>query len=214
MRNILRTIAFLSLSLMSFTGLAFAGADDGLYDPVAPEGSAFVRYVNADTEEAAPSVNGKSYDNVAFATVTPYYVVPKGDADIKFGAGSTKQAVEASKFYTAVLQKGTVKVITDTVSANRAKAQLALYNLTDKATATLKANDKIEVVKDVAAGSVGVFDVNAMKIKLAVFSGADSLGDAGEQNLERGFSYGVFAIAKADGTTQVVAVKAETDTKK
>jgi alginate O-acetyltransferase complex protein AlgF len=214
MRNILATIAFFGLSLMSFTGSVFAGADDGLYDPVAPEGSAFVRYVNTDAEEAAPSVNGKSYDKVVFAAVTPYYVVPKGDADIKFGAGSAKQTVEAGKFYTAVLQKGAVKVIADTVSANRAKAQLALYNLTEKATVTLKANDKIEVVKEVAAGTVGTMDVNAMKIKLAVFSGSDSLGDAGEQNLERGFSYGVFAIAKADGTTQVVAVKAETDTKK
>ena len=79
----------LALALLVAPSLAFAdNQDEGLYDPVAPAGSAFVRFISVDPSmkdgDDSPTVNGKEYDGVPFATVSPYFVIPKGDLKTTF----------------------------------------------------------------------------------------------------------------------------------
>lgn len=197
-----------------------AGPDDGLYAPLPPEGSAFVRFVQADPsvkEDLNPSANGKSYDGRDFATVSPYYVVPKGKADFAFGAAKTEQALESGKFYTvALVSDAKLVVLEDKAADNRAKALIQFYNFSAQDGLMLKtADEKVEIVPPALKNASGSREINAVKVALSVFgeddSGSEPLGDV---VLERGKALGVFAFHDGAGGGHAISVVASTDTTK
>lgn len=212
--------ALIPVFLAGVAARAAGGPDDGLYAPLPPEGSAFVRFVQADPaikEDLSPSANGKSYDGRDFATVSPYYVVPKGTAAFAFGAAKADHALESGKFYTAALVSGSkIVVLEDAAADNRAKALIQFYNFSAQDGLTLKtADEKIEIIPATPKNASESREINAVKVALAVFgeddSGSEALGDA---VLERGKALGVFAFHDGAGGARAVSVAASTDTTK
>lgn len=199
------------LAVLAAPALA-AGPDAGLYDPLPPEGSAFVRYINAssDTGSKAVGANGKSSDYPKSGDVTPYFVVPQGKAEIAFGDIKVSHEVTAGKFYTVVWTGGeTAQVLEDPANDNLAKSQVLFYNVGSAEAAALKTADgKVEVVGATEQGKIGSRQINPVKVTLAVFKGETKLADIGEQSLERGMSYSAVLV---DGT-KVVWARSVTNT--
>jgi alginate O-acetyltransferase complex protein AlgF len=223
MIRILRATALMAV-LMSVFALGAvaraAGPDEGLYAPVPPDGSAFVRFVQADPavkEDAKPKAAGKAYDGREFASVSAYYVVPQGKTALEFGPAKDDRDLVAGKFYTVVLLAGgQMGVIEDKAADNRAKALIQLYNLSAKPDLSLKTADgKVEVVPATPAGASGSREINAVKVPLALHgTGASGSEPVGDVTLERGKALGLFAFDNGVGGVRIVQVSASTDTTK
>lgn len=218
----IRSLALLGIMIgaMAGAGAAHAGPDEGLYDPLPPEGSAFVRFINAKpdaSESLKPSLDGKSYDDLDFSEVSSYYVKPAAESvKVAFeGAGETTGKLEEGKFYTAVLRGSGVEIIEDAATENRTKALVLFYNLTDKNALGLKTADgKTAIVPDVKSGDVGSREMNAVRIGFSVAEGDSAVAKVDEQALQRGSAYAVIAMTGKDGAPQALFVPSRTDTTK
>ncbi|NCC20845.1 MAG: DUF4397 domain-containing protein [Alphaproteobacteria bacterium] len=192
-------VSFLVFAVMAPVGaMANANADAGLYDPVAPEGSAFVRYANAtpmDGSEKAVA-NGKTYDYLDYQEISPYFVVPGGTATLQIGEAKQSFDVEAGNFYTVVLHDGTrLSLHQDETSDNRAKAQVNLYNYSPAESASLKTSDgNITIIENVEQGGNAAREINPVKVAIAVFDQDSQLKDIGSVALERSESYTAFVF--------------------
>lgn len=194
---------------------SFAEGDDGLYDPVAPKGSAFVRFFNTTDKETAFSVHGKKYDNVDGMELSPYYVQKNGDVDISVGAGKALQKLEEGQFYTAFVTDGAVKVLKDQSLQSRAKALVVFYNLTQQDKLALKTADgKVEVIAPQAKNTAAGREMNGVKVSFAVFSDVVSKAVLPDVVLERGKAYAVIATESKDGAVTLNRFDAVTNTKK
>ncbi len=188
------TIMFLTIIPAS----AHANMDSGLYDPVPPEGSAFVRFLSDrnTTGSIEAKANNKGYDYLNYKDVSSYYVVPKGNVESVIGDTKTTFQAEPGKFYTVILNDtNTLEVKTDPQNDNQAKSQILFYNLSNTDKLALKTTDgKIEVVPSLEAGGTGEKQINPVKVSLAIYNGDKIVKDLGEISLERAKSYTVVAL--------------------
>lgn len=193
-----------------------ANADEGLYDPVAPEGSAFVRFFNAiEGESVKPEANGKAYAALGFGESSSYVVVPQGDAQFVFGGAAGTEQIVSGEFYTVVRRgSGQLLVLKDEPNTNKAKALLTLYNFSGHEGLTLKTEDgKIAIIESVALDSESARKINPVSLGFSLYEGDKSLLTLEGQPLERGMAYGLFALSKESGEVVLVRVEGRTDTK-
>lgn len=189
MRKMLTAIAVLS-------GIASAQDLAGLYAPAPPPDSAFVRIINATATPLSATLGSKAA-TAPKAGISTYVVVPQGNVAAKVGAANNTLAVVAGKFYSAVWNGKTFRLMTDVSADDRAKAQLTVYNLSTKPALDLKTADgKLSVVGGVKPGESGNRAVNGITVDLAVFGGSKALATFKGAALERGNAY---AIVVTDG---------------
>ena len=202
---------FFSITFLCASLGAQANMDSGLYDPAPPEGSAFVRFINASGAEGAEKsgANGKGYMRLKNREISPYFVVKQGTADVSFGALKHSFEVKAGKFYTVVWAED-LSIIEDETNDNRAKSQILFYNLSARETLTLKTSDgSVAIVENVGKGMSGVRQINPVKIEAAVYEGDTKITDIEPLSLERGMAYSAIIFADSD---DVVWVRSETNT--
>ncbi|MBP7722238.1 MAG: alginate O-acetyltransferase AlgF [Alphaproteobacteria bacterium] len=201
-----------SIMVLSAVAMPAFAQDQGLYDPLPPEGSAFVRFVSESPENGSKQAkaNDKGYDYLNFKQVSSYYVIPKGAVKAAIGSAAKDFNAESGKFYTVVLnESGALEVKDDPKNENEAKSQIVFYNLTDKPDLSLKTADgKVEIVPPLSAGAVGDKQINPVKVSIAIFDGDTKLKDLGPVSLERGASYSAIAMNDKD----VEWVQASTNT--
>jgi hypothetical protein len=211
----LKTFLFLiCAACISFP--AFSG-DESLYDPVAPEGSAFFRFLNADMDAgaASPKAQGKKYKEVPYTNLTPYYVLPADKIRFSFGDKKIVSDLSAGKFYTVTLYKNQLQALEDKPLKFRAKSLLSFYNMTQKEKITLKLADQdINVIDIVEPGKSGFREVNPVTLDMAAFDETGkNLADLETMTLERGSAYTIAAFEKQKGRVEFKITRNTTDTK-
>lgn len=181
---------------------AHANEDAGLYDPLPPEGSAFVRFLNDRPQKGSDpaSANGKIFDYLDYQEVSSYFVLPEGGVEASIGDAKKTFDVAGGNFYTVILTEGgRLDVKQDPPNENQAKAQIILYNLSGKENLSLKTADgKVEIVPPLAPGETSEREVNPVKVSLAVYSGEEKIGDLGEVSLDRSQSYSAVVMSEDD----------------
>ena len=190
----------MALAIISGAGAFAASEDEGLYDPVPTENSAYVRFIHAQPEESElpPKVNGKERDGVKFGGVKPYSVIAPGKIAVEMGSFKTEFDAEAKGRYTVILQNKALRVEKDPMATNDLKAHIVVYNLTDLDDIAIKTADgKINVVGPIKAGQMMNIEVNPIKVSLKVFSGDKEFATLNEWPLERKENY-IIAIVKGD----------------
>lgn len=192
-------MALVALGMMPLAAArAQVNADVGLYDPLPPEGSAFVRFASDYERNGSYPVkaNGKVFDYLDFKEISSYFVLPKGEMQTQIGDVSKTFNIESGKFYTVILgDDNQLKIKDDPQNDNQAKAQVILYNLSGEGDVSLRTADgKVEVVPPLAPGESNARQINPVKVPLAVFKGDKKLKDLGEVSLERSRSYGAFVM--------------------
>ncbi|HQX27132.1 MAG TPA: alginate O-acetyltransferase AlgF [Alphaproteobacteria bacterium] len=207
-----KIIASCSIMILGAVTMPAFAQDQGLYDPLPPEGSAFVRFLSESPESGSKQAkaNDKGYDYLNFKQVSSYYVIPKGAVKASIGSAAKDFNAESGKFYTVVLNEGgALEVKDDPKNENEAKSQIVFYNLTDKPDLSLKTADgKVVIVPPLSAGAVGDKQINPVKVSIAIFDGETKLKDLGPVSLERGSSYSAIAMNDKD----VEWVQASTNT--
>lgn len=198
-----RLMMAFAVMFLAMPSVMAAGEDDGLYDPVPPEGAVFVRFIHADpavTGDVPPIINGKSRDGVKFGGIKPYSVVKHGKVNAQLGPGKVEFEAEKSAHYTLVLQNGELKIVKDPDPQDELKAQIIVYNFTQRDNISIKTADgKVSVIGPLKAGEVKDRAVNPIKVSFAVFSGEEKFADLTDWPLERGESY-IIAITEDNGT--------------
>lgn len=194
----MKFLAILSLITMMIIQSAHAGRDDGLYDPLPPPGSAFVRFVNATERDASATASLKTFGEVNPKNVTPYFVIRKGEVDIKFGEHAADMNVEEGQFYSVILNDGLL-TLTDTPNAGRTKSQIQFYNLSNHETLQLKTSDgKIEITDPAAPNESRVRPINAVKLETALYHGDEQISEPSTINLKRGMVHSAFVFPDED----------------
>ncbi len=203
------------IAILFISSSTFAHADEELYAPPAPAGSAFFRFVNIDNENATPSANQKSYKNVDPANVSSYFVIPHGDIIFNWGS-EAKRALESGEYYSIISKNGEIIILQDQKPTTALKAMISFYNLTSKDKLTLEAEMGVKhfpVFKDVEKNKNAAREMNALKLPFVVMNADNEIATKLEpMNLERGQAYSVIAYEAADGTIKAFGVKGETDT--
>ena len=207
------------LVLLSFVAVAFSAGqakaqDEGLYDPVAPEGSAFVRVINAGTadKDAKPELRGKTYNGVDHNEVGAYFPVKQGQADLAVGTAKASENLESGAYYTAVLNGEALTILKDEALKDQSKALIGFYNLSGKPLALKTADGKIEVVPSTENGKSGAREINPLDIQLAVFEGETKVSDVPAVELKRNAATSVVALKDKDGKVTAIQARATTDT--
>ncbi len=204
MFNIINRNSCLYLLVLLLTALPVLAAseDEGLYDPVPPEGSAFVRFIHADANiegDNPPKINGKQRDGVKFTGVKPYGVVDSGLVKTSLGPASVDFEAEPDKRYTLILKGGQLKVTEDPEAKDELKAQMIVYNMTSRDDVTLKTADgKVSIVGPLKAGEIADREINPIKVSFAIYVGDKKFADMTDWPLERKESY-VVAVFEQGG---------------
>ena len=173
----------------------------GLYAPAPPPDSAFVRIINATATPLSATLGSKAA-TAPKAGISTYVVVPQGNVAAKVGAANNTLAVVAGKFYSAVWNGKTFRLMTDVSADDRAKAQLTVYNLSTKPALDLKTADgKLSVVGGVKPGESGNRAVNGITVDLAVFGGSKALATFKGADLERGNAYAIVVTDSGSSMT-------------
>ena len=190
-----KIMVFLAAFLVLPVSQVLANADTGLYDPVPPEGSAFIRFVSLDDANGSKEakVNNKSLEFVRFKDISSYFVMPQGALEAKIGHAEKDFEVEGGNFYTVVLSKNQdLQIYQDEKNDNQAKAQIIYYNFSPNNNLSVKTNDgKVEIIPPVSSGKQDAQQINPVKVSLAVYDGDKMVKDLGAVSLERGHSYSI-----------------------
>lgn len=196
---------FLAFCLVMATALpSFAASDDeGLYDALPPEGSAFVRFIHAQPDmggDLSPSVNGKARDGIRFSKAKPYGVVPPGKVVAELGTVKKEFEAEKNTFYTLILQNNDFTVVKDPEAKDPLKAQIIVYNTTGRDDISIRTADgKVTVIGPLKAGEVLDRAVNPIKVSFAVYAGNEKYADLPDWPLERKERYIIAVMTDEKG---------------
>jgi alginate O-acetyltransferase complex protein AlgF len=180
-------------------------AQDALYDPDPPAGSAFVRVVNGTGAATAATLGDRDFGEVAAQGSTKYRVVPQGSRAWK--ANGAAFDVAEGGFYTVLIRAdGSASLLVDPVLSSRSKALVIFYNADGEGSWDLKTADgKVPLITGVATGGNGSREVNGIKVDLAAFSGQTASPSVPGIQLERGNAYSFFLFKTAAGLQAVWA---------
>jgi len=200
-------LLFLLVLFISSTAPA-VDMDEGLYDPVPPNNSAFIRFVNFSQTKTFPAINGKQYGALEPNDITPYFVAKSGKTRLSMGKAEKRFKAILGNFYTVYL-KNKIHVLEDDKNNNRAKSLILFYNLSEKNDLSLRtSNGSIEVIPNTTANNSSSVQINPVKIDLSVYDGEkNKIKDIGAVSLERGMAYSAIVI---EG--DVLWIRSTTDT--
>lgn len=161
--------------------------EGGLYAPLAPKGSAFVRAYNASNSELSVSVGNTELSDIAPLGSSDFSYLPAGSYSAQVGSDSLAVKLDPDHFYTLVNQPGAKpKLVEEAAFQNKQKALLRVQNLSDSTLSLKTADGKAAVVDNVAPDGNGEREVNPVKVSLALFDGNQKISDLKPVTLARG----------------------------
>lgn len=146
-----RTFMTTTLTVGLMGTSVFAG-DEGLYQDAFDPQSSFVRVLSP--EQTFASIGGKRITDYN-GGLSSYVNVMPGSIELTHSGGTLPLSIAPSTHYTVVLQAGaSPTVLTDTLELNPAKADVALYNLSNEGDVALYVPAaRAEALKAVGAGA-------------------------------------------------------------
>lgn len=200
--------ALCAAAVLAVVAMPGRTADDALYGPEAPPGSAFIRVFNAtDQVDLNVQVGDKTVSGVDAWEVSDFEFLAPGTHRLDAGTAATTVTLQPSRFYTAVVSAQGVRLLDNPPYQNRLKALVMFYNLTDADGLGLRTADgRTAVIDGVARNASGTREVNPAREPLALFKGEQRIADAPQQSFTRGKAYSLFAIGSADTPRLVWAV--------
>ena len=174
-------------------------ADEALYGPTAPPGSAYLRVFNATHQPlAGAQIGNQRIPSTAAAGASDFVFLPPGRHELITGGLSQSVEMASGRAYTAVVADAGIQILEAGRFDNRLKALVMFYNLTDEAALTLRTADGgTEVVGTTPAPGLQSREVNPVNVDFAVFDGDRKLADAPPVQLQRGRVFSLFAVDMA-----------------
>lgn len=197
-RFLAAALIFVLLAAAVLAGRA-ALADEGLYGPAAPPGSAFVRIFNGSSQSILDAkVGPEDFNEIPPYDASECAFLPPGSYALSAGGATAQVQLQPDRYYTAALLDGKVTVLDNPRYGNRMKALVMVYNLSGDASLSLRTADgKTKVVDEVAPKTFGSREVNPVKANFALYKGEAKVADVRPISLERGRAFGLFVAGTA-----------------
>src|SRR5687768_14706973 len=107
----------------SLLALPVRAADEGVYGPVAPPGSAFIRVFNATAQgELEGRVGDKVLTDIGAFNASEFVFLPAGKYTLTVGPASQPVTLKPDRYYTAALEGREIRLLENERFANRLKA--------------------------------------------------------------------------------------------
>lgn len=197
-----------ALALLLLASTAWAAAQADLYGPDAPRDAAYLRFINAHSEQVQPAVDGAGFEPVEFAEVTPYAQLQPGDHVVTVGNRSMEFEARPESFTTIALLANEEIVFDDTPLRDISRGLLTLYNLRPEGSLTLRTADGTEVFASVPARESQSRVIAQAEVGLVVeLAGGEALSALEPRLLERGTAHSLIVLP-AGTEPQVVYARA------
>ena len=171
----------------------------GLYGPVAPAGSAYVRVLNLSNAPAQVTLSSKTKSQkVNAGQLGAYLFSAPGSRSVTVNQTSQDVDLQANTAYTMVYDGSSLASIVDPYAEDPKKALIAFYNLTDQALALKTQDGKHAIVDSIEKNHSGVRPVNEVKIGFAAFDGEQSVATFDAQLLKKGRSYSYLVVPQGN----------------
>jgi alginate O-acetyltransferase complex protein AlgF len=209
--------AFLQRSLVSLLLLAPLASQAqessaGLYGPVAPADSAYVRVLNLSGAPAEVMLSSKTKSQkVNAGQLGPYLFTPPGTRTVTVNQTAQDVDLQAKSAYTLVYDGSSLASIVDPYANDPTKALVAFYNLTDQPLALKTKDGKHALVDNIDKNQSGVRPVNEVKIGLAAFNGEQNVATFDETLLKKGRSYSYLVVPQG-GSVRAISQANSLDT--
>lgn len=207
MRRVAKALAIAFAASIPMTAMA----QNQVYDPLPPPGSAYVRFVNAADAALTLKPDFLAAQQLGLSPaqrVTPFTAVEKvaGRAlslDVQAGGRSVKAVLKADpgSYVTVLIEsdpaKGLVVVpVVDNTEFNQSRARLSFYNATSScASASLAIDpDGPVVFPEVAAGTAKARSVNPVTAKIHAACGDAKTASIPLEGMEAGAMYSVWLM--------------------
>ena len=176
----------------------------GLYGPVAPAGSAYVRVLNLSTAPAQVMLSSKSKSQkVNAGQLGAYLFTAPGTRTVTVNQTAQDIDLQSNSAYTLVYDGSSLASIVDPYANDPKKALVAFYNLTEQPL-TLKTQDgKHAIVDSIGKNDSGVRPVNEVKIGFAAFNGEQSVATFDEALLKKGRSYSYVVVPQGNSVRTI-----------
>lgn len=195
-RSQIATVLLLSL-------LFPALAQGNLYGPDTPDNIAWVRVLNAGSEEAYAFVGNQELTVQPF-TASPYTPVEPGPGTIQVQGEPVELSPEVGQFLTLALLPSGPVVVVDPALRDVSRGLLGLTNLTERPALSLLTPDGASVVTDVEPGSAEAVSISPAQTVLIVTDGEDSVAEVESTLFERAQAYTVVVLEGENGVTALV----------
>ncbi|WP_100643159.1 alginate O-acetyltransferase AlgF [Alteromonas facilis] len=207
MRSFKPTIHVIFLVLASLISLRAAAEDEALYGKAPPPDAVFFRVLNLSNQVLDVQLAGLSMIKLEQQALSPYGFASAGKASLLLNNTPLSLPGAANSQYTLVWKGPTsaVQVFEETPFNNKRQARIALYNLTDIQTITLKTIDgKHVIIEGASQPAVAKRDVKAIKIATAVHSSSEQIATSEPLMLVRDAVTSIFAIQSSDTISLLV----------
>lgn len=176
----------------------------GLYGPVAPAGSAYVRVLNLSAAPAQVMLSSKSKSQkVNAGQLGAYLFTAPGTRTVTVNQTAQDIDLQSNSAYTLVYDGSSLASIVDPYANDPKKALVAFYNLTEQPL-TLKTQDgKHAIVDSIGKNDSGVRPVNEVKIGFAAFNGEQSVATFDEALLKKGRSYSYVVVPQGNSVRTI-----------
>jgi alginate O-acetyltransferase complex protein AlgF len=197
--NLQLLLAMLFVTLGAALSARAHADDEGVYGAAAPPDSAFIRVFN---DSASPDfeakIADKSLTEIPAYGASEFVFLPPGKYTLNAGRVSQAVTLKAARYYTAVVDDHSLRLLDNDKYTNHLKAQLIVYNMIEGTTMSLKMPDGRPVIENVAANAYGTREVNAVKANFALFNGATKVADVRPESLERGHVFSLFVTGNKE----------------
>jgi alginate O-acetyltransferase complex protein AlgF len=202
MKKWMMSVVMSVVLLMAHT--AHAG-DAALYGAIAPANAGFFRIMNADATPLSVEFNGKSF-TLAGGNCSPYAFAVAGNYTLKLNGQALPLTLSKGSQQTFLWLSGKATPVTEQPFKDKAKARLALYNLTTDPLSLQTATGKA-ILGPVSATAFASRDVNAVKMPFSVGKDGKVLASTAPTMLKRGQVTSLFALT-VGGQTKLSVVEA------
>lgn len=118
-------------ALVAIIGLVvpvISSAEEGLYDPVPPPGSAFVHFITAENtgKDNQPHIGGKALASTHTEGITSYVPVKTGKKSLQLGDLTQAYTFEEGNYYTVIEYQKKLVVLHDPSIYSPTKAMLVV----------------------------------------------------------------------------------------
>ena len=149
--------------------VATAGAQEDLYGPQAPRDTAWVRVLNAASDDPlVPQLDGEPWEELGYGEGTAYRPIQPGSHHMELGGAQVTLEAGPESFTTVALLPEGPLVLPDRPLEDISRGLLTLYNLTGDERLDLLAGDGTLLFEGVGPGTAESLAIAEAEVELLV----------------------------------------------
>ncbi|MBQ0711605.1 MAG: alginate O-acetyltransferase AlgF [Porticoccus sp.] len=199
--KLIKIFGFVSLVMLAQASIA---AENVLYDPVAPDNSAFIRLINLDNNPTIFKLSIKAdAQNIPPHSVGGFIFFPPGEINATVNSIDKKITANASDVVNLINISGEQVILVEEYFESSHKSLATLYNFSESDLSLRTINGKHTLIDSIDSMKSGSREINEVKVDLGVFEGEKLVSDVGSVSFKKGRSFS-FVVYSKNGSLNIL----------